>query len=173
MRRNQSGFTMVEMMTVVVILAVITSIAVPSMRGFIQRSNAATSANTLLTSFALARSEAVRRVGRVSICPSADGASCTGEWKDGWIVYLDDSNPRQFDDGVDQIVQVFPALNAKTVFSQTVASLSFLESGARDASATAPTGNCLEFIVADNEEARRYVRVSNNGALRTGKGACT
>lgn len=173
MRRNQSGFTMIEMMTVIAILAVLVSIAVPSMRGFIQRSNAATSANTLLTSLALARSEAVRRVGRVSVCPSSTGTSCSGSWKDGWIVYLDDSNPRQFDAGVDQIVQVFPALNAKTVFNQTVASLSFLESGARDSSAAAPTGNCLEFTVAANPEARRYVRVSNNGALRTGKGACT
>jgi type IV fimbrial biogenesis protein FimT len=175
MSRTQRGFTMIELMVTVAILAVITAIAVPSLRGFIQRSNAASAANTMLTSFALARSEAIRGNARVTVCPSRNGDNCDGAWADGWIVFLDGDQPLVFDMGRDTIVQVFPAMAADAVFTQTVDLLSFTGSGARDASFTSgvPTGNCFEFIVASNEGARRYVRVSNNGSMRTGEGSCT
>lgn len=172
MHRSQRGFTMVELMTTVAILAVITAIAVPSLRGFIQRSNAAAAANTMLTSFALARSEAVRGNTRVSVCGSKTGEDCDGDWTGGWIVFLDGSQPAQFDAGRDTIVQVFPPLAKDAVVTQSVSMLSFVGSGARDLK-EASGGNCFEFIVAANEEARRFVRISNNGALRTGKGTCT
>jgi type IV fimbrial biogenesis protein FimT len=47
--------------------------------------------NELFTALYLARTEAVKRGGRVSLCKSADGAACTraGGYEQGWIVFED------------------------------------------------------------------------------------
>ena len=45
----------------------------------------------MVTAFNLARMEAIRRGTPVSVCASADQASCSGanDWASGWIVFTD------------------------------------------------------------------------------------
>ena len=54
----------------------------------------ATQTNEFLAALALARSEAIKRGVRVSLCKSTDGANCTtdGNYQQGWIVFVDSSN---------------------------------------------------------------------------------
>lgn len=166
------GFTMVEMMITLVVLSILAGMAAPAMRDFIRRSQATANANTLLTTLATARSEAIRRSGRVTVCPSSDGTSCGGTWKDGWIVFNDDFQPRQVD-GQDAVVQSFAAPPELLAFTQTVDQVSFLGSGIRESGSGVPTGNCMEFVVAELEDSRRYVRINAIGSMRTGKGVCS
>lgn len=90
MKRSR-GFTLVELMITLALAAIILSLAVPGFQDIIRNNRAATQANELVAALGLARSEAVRRGARVSLCPSTDQASCTGgtDWADGWIVFLD------------------------------------------------------------------------------------
>lgn len=84
------GFTLVELIVTLVILGILTAIAIPSFRNFTRSSEATSAANDLVSAMNLARSEAVTRAQRVSICKSANQTSCvtTGEWDQGWIVYV-------------------------------------------------------------------------------------
>jgi type IV fimbrial biogenesis protein FimT len=55
----------------------------------------------LIVSLQLARSEAIKRGGRVAMCKSADGADCvrSGGWEQGWIVFHDLNNNARVDAG--------------------------------------------------------------------------
>lgn len=63
MRREtgQRGFTLIELMVVIVILAVLTTLGIPSFMEMIQNTQVRTAAESILDGLQLARSEAVRR----------------------------------------------------------------------------------------------------------------
>lgn len=85
MGRRTLGFTLLEMLVTLMLLAVLTAAAAPSFGGLLQGNLAAAHADALMTSLALARSEAIKRNLRVMLCKSTDGASCTtaGDWAHG------------------------------------------------------------------------------------------
>lgn len=66
-RRRAAGFTVIEMMVVVMVAAVILALAVPSFRDFIARQRVAAVNAELVTALQLARSEAVARNKNVLI----------------------------------------------------------------------------------------------------------
>ncbi|MBD8898103.1 GspH/FimT family pseudopilin [Rhodanobacter sp. DHG33] len=88
-KKNQ-GFTLIELMVTLVILAVLTMIALPSFRDTIRRSQVSASSNALLADISYARSEAIDRGQVVTMCPSTTGSACTTSgttWGTGWMVY--------------------------------------------------------------------------------------
>jgi|GEM_PF-97441 len=88
--RQSYGMTMLDLVVTMAIAAILVAVAVPSFDSYI-RQNAVFSDRKLLNSTLMsARYEAVARNKTVSLCPSADGESCSNDWSDGWIVFLDD-----------------------------------------------------------------------------------
>ena len=86
-RKQLHGFTLVELMVVVALIAIGMAIAIPSYRQMIVSNRIRAATNDLLLSLQFARTEAVRQVGVVTVCPSSDGATCTaGDYEIGWIV---------------------------------------------------------------------------------------
>ena len=67
--------------------------------------------NDLFGSLLVARSEAIKRSGRVVVCTSADGISCTaaGGWEQGWIVFHDSNNDGMHGGG-EPVIQHVQAL---------------------------------------------------------------
>lgn len=79
--------------TVGIIFALLT-MAVPSFQGVIQGGRITTATNDLVSALNLARSEAIRRNLRTTVCTSASGTACTpgSGWEQGWIVFTDPDN---------------------------------------------------------------------------------
>jgi type IV fimbrial biogenesis protein FimT len=84
--RPSAGFTLIELLVAIAVLGVVMVLAVPSFEGVLDRSRMRAVANDLAASAYLARSEAIKRNTPVSLCSSANGTSCTGNWNSGWIV---------------------------------------------------------------------------------------
>jgi len=96
-------------MTARLVVAIVLSAGVPSYLSVVRNNRAATNANELVSALTIARSEAVRRSDRVSICRSADGAACGGTWQDGWIVFVDGAANDTATPVVSQVLGTWPA----------------------------------------------------------------
>ena len=91
------GFSLVELMVTLSILAIAIAIAVPSFSSLIIKQKIKSKRNDLMSAFQYARTEAVTQNQAVSICASSDpwasSPTCSGNtyWSTGWIVFYDSS----------------------------------------------------------------------------------
>lgn len=88
------GFTILELIMVVAIVAILAAVGLPSMRDFIRAAEVRDAATEFYAALALARSEAVKQH---SVCPAPLGSKCvdvkrsTGSsWTGGWTVTVTD-----------------------------------------------------------------------------------
>jgi type IV fimbrial biogenesis protein FimT len=89
--RSSGGFTLIELIVVMVVAAILMAIAVPNFKTIINNNQLATETNNFVAALNLARAAAVNRGDRVTVCRSSDGLNCdtTSDWEGGWIVFHD------------------------------------------------------------------------------------
>lgn len=119
-RHFSRGFTAIELMVTVAILAVLAGLAAPSFNPIIERWRVRQVSEELQSTFYFARSEAIKRGGNVTILRSDEGGGCTAVgtdtslWSCGWIVFADLDNDGEQDSGEDTL-QTAPAPNKVNV----------------------------------------------------------
>lgn len=78
MRRNSSGFTLIELMLVVALMAILFTVAIPNFTSFISNQQVKAASFELVSVLSYARSEAIKLNQNV-VLNSKDG-----NWKNGW-----------------------------------------------------------------------------------------
>jgi len=88
-RRYLRAFTLLELLTTVLVVSALVSLAVPAFSKSLARSRQSAEINALFHAFYLARKESIRRRARVSLCPTNDGRSCAPgrDWSNGWLLF--------------------------------------------------------------------------------------
>jgi type IV fimbrial biogenesis protein FimT len=81
------GFTAIELLTVMAIIAIVAAIAMPDLSNLLVNQRLRAAGTDLMSSLIVARSEAIKRNGPVEVRP-ASGA----DWTQGWVVQATASN---------------------------------------------------------------------------------
>ena len=106
--RNQ-GFTLYELLLTLVLIAIITSIAIPSFANSLARQRQRVEIDALFHAVHQARKESIMRRKVVSLCPSLDGRTCSPseDWSSGWLLFQnkDRDSPPRLDAGEPLLLQ--------------------------------------------------------------------
>jgi type IV fimbrial biogenesis protein FimT len=76
--RPQAGFTLLELVITVAVLAIALAVGIPSFQGITNRNRLSAVTNEIVGATQLARMEAIRRNNRVVMCPTTNGTTCNG-----------------------------------------------------------------------------------------------
>lgn len=111
------GFTAIELMVAMAVLALLAALAAPSFTPMIERWRVRQVTEELQSTLYLARSEAVKHSGGVAIIRNGDSGDCTsatGQWNCGWTVFLDTNGNGALDTG-EEILQNIPPPTRVTI----------------------------------------------------------
>lgn len=125
LRPSIRGFTLIELLVTIAMASILMAVAVPSYSALMTRLRLSSQSNDLSSSLAFARSEAMRRGVRMTVCKAASATACatSGTWNNGWLVFVDNrhltGNVAGVVDGsgagTDEILRVVPSLVGATV----------------------------------------------------------
>ncbi len=133
----QTGFSLIELIMASAVAVILLSLATPSFTTLTMNKRITTQANDFISTLVLARSQALKRVSRVTVCSSANGTACAGSggWEQGWIVFVDTNNNGQVNGGQtppEDILQVHAAMDGGNTLrgdSNVDAYISYVASG--------------------------------------------
>lgn len=158
--RRGRGFSLVELMMGIAVMAVVLAFAIPAGRDMIVNQRLKSAAADLHFSLVFARSEAIKRHATVTITAAA------GNWEDGWTITDNNGNTLRSQDGYESLADNdAAAVAAARANQQAPASIAFRGSGRLSGSA-----NEVQFFPADatlTTPAMRCVSVTLSGHPRT------
>ena len=169
--RNR-GFTLVEMMTVLVIMGIGLALAAPSFTAYQRNAELTSTANALLSSMSVARGEALKTSLFTYVQPNT-----AGNWASGWIAYADTNGNAAYDAGTDTLLDSHGPL-AGTVTVVTSASIngfadnngdqyvSYNGSGFPRTKGAGFTGGALQFEIAEHTDTKRLIVLNLTGRSR-------
>lgn len=169
--RKDAGVTLVELIVAVAIIAILAGFTVPAFTNTIRNNRLAAASNTLLASLQFARSEAIKRGIRVTLCKSADGSLCSkdGGYEQGWLVFEDRNGNAQVDGG-ETIIRVMEG-QAMSISGNTPVRhyISYMPEGwTRLKNGGLQMGT---LTLCEGQVARRVI-ISRSGRARTKPGSC-
>lgn len=117
------GFTLLEMMVTLAVVAILIMFGIPSMQGFTKNARLSAQSNEFITGIQLARGAAIKQQRNASICVSTTinntPPTCTGgtDWSVGWVVWVDQDRDGTLD--TTEVLRIAEPLDGTTTFTST------------------------------------------------------
>jgi type IV fimbrial biogenesis protein FimT len=172
---KEGGFTLVELLVSLAIMVILLTIAIPGYAFLINANRAAAVTNELISAIHFARSEAIKRGMRVTICKTNDAdavsPACSNDanWEQGWLVFADGGIRGVVDSG-DTLLRAQGRASPGTAITSTNYEkfISYLPGGVSQGSNGLANGT-LQVCVAGN---RRDIIINATGRPRLDSGIC-
>ena len=167
-RTSLAGYSLLETMITISLLAVLVAISAPSLAGFLLKNELSTTTNALFGSLSFARTHAITHQQIVHICQLDSSASTTcsdnynsrRDWSKGWLVFADLNNNNQLDETDNLLRTVQMKTSASVVFNQR-GRLRFFPSGS--------SRSAGYYLCHENLEEVRHVYLLYTGRARVDK----
>lgn len=164
---------MMELLITLSVAGILLGIAAPDFRETLQQSRQDNRVMELTGALNFARSEAIKRSSRVSVCARSSDTSCGTNWNKGWIVFLDNTTNAGVIDATETILKIANPLPSgfaltNSAITQGVADAtqrSYVRFGPRGLSNWRGSGT-FTFCDDRGSEAARAVNVSMSGDVR-------
>jgi len=156
------GFTLIELIVTIALIAVIAGFAVPSFSTMVANSRLASTSNDLVGLFNYARSEAVKTGRRVNITPTSGS-----DWSNGISVWID----QNADGSMQNTEELRRNSAAPGAVSITVSESFFFTGGGLIRNAS---GSAVTVRVCDDRsgEQGRSINISLGGRIRSEEWTC-
>lgn len=105
--RNYRGFSLIELIVCITIVAVLTALASPSMSELVEDSQRRAVVNDMLAFLSLGRQESVLSGSVVTLCPLNASKRCSRDWSKPLTLFRDPGNRRAVIH-IEQIIRVLP-----------------------------------------------------------------
>lgn len=169
-RFNHSGFTLVELLITVAVLAVMSAVAIPRFADMVARNRMAGATNEIVGFIHLARAEAISTHSRVVICPTSNGTSCgNGDWS-RLLMFVDRDRNGSFSSG-DEFRRELDLRNPdlRITTPVTAARIVFSADGLSSSGLSTNTNNFINVCSTSLQNQSRRIRVgvsaSSTGSL--------
>jgi len=162
------GFTFIELMITIAIIAVVALVGIPAFGDFILNNRIRGQTSDFVVQLTHARSEAMRMATRVGICPGNAGGCSSSNWENGWVVF-EDTNANAAVDSGETVIGVGPPLDGGNTLRSTEFStyISFHHNGR--STSIAGSGLAGSFALCDSRgfgDNARAIAVSASGQIR-------
>lgn len=167
--RSAAGFTLIELMVVIAILAIVLSIGVPSFTNMVKNNRLTSAANDMVAMLQFARSEAVRRGRNVQV------SAVSGDVEQGLMVWFDDNGNGSYDTGEElrKLSDIASTLEVSAAIDG--ADAAGLDLGYNSQGAVSGSGSELKISLCDDRsgEFGKQLRLLASGMLRlSGQVSC-
>lgn len=117
---KSSGFTLIELIVVVALIAILATWAIPSFSQLAARNALDRQTDRLWQAISAMRLEAAQRRTTVHLCPTEDGAVCSNNWQSRLILFVDPDDNGAFSESAgDTMIRQYPASNGDITITST------------------------------------------------------
>ncbi len=171
---KRNGFTLIELILTLFLAALVLTVGVPNFQETMRDNRMVTQTNALVTALNIARSEAIKRSVRITVCKSKNQSTCSGdaEWENGWIVFSDQDKDGTFDGAPEEVISTSAGLSGNNTLRTNANFSNFITFTSSGESRGNP-GNSGTFSLCDARGATkgRAILINDAGQIRTEKGA--
>lgn len=121
------GFTLIEVMVVLVISVILVTMAIPSFKSLLQENRLMAVSNTIKNDILFARNQSISYLNYVTVCPLKNNA-CSDNWEDGMDIFIDSGTRGTFDDD-DVLLKKGEQFNSADTLVYPAASITFTPDG--------------------------------------------
>lgn len=150
--QGRRGFTLVELVIVILVVAILGALAAPAFQSFIRQQRIRTATYDLISDLSFARSEATKRSATVTM-------SKAGTWTGGWTIT----------DAGGTTLRTHPAFASEIIITMGSSSIAF----SLDGRASPASSFSVDDTAGSASVPIRYVCVDVSGRARSSDASCT